>query len=61
MAHIHSITHNNIDLPSLKNSEVFESESEGQNQSFWQRLGELFWSYTNEAGKSDTKSYEGLL
>ena len=27
----------------------------------WRTLTELFWGYTEETGKADTKSFEGLL
>lgn len=28
---------------------------------FWHALADLFWGYTEETGKADTKSFEGLL
>jgi len=27
----------------------------------WQSLAKYFWAYTEEAGKAETKSFEGLL
>ncbi len=42
----------------------FEAEKEKATKLFLDRLSKLgraFWQYTEETGKTSTKSYEGLL
>ena len=50
-----------LDLSSLKNSPVEQASSPTPSVRFWQRLSKLFWAYTEESGKADTSSYDGLL
>lgn len=36
-------------------------KSNAESKSLWERILARFWAYTEETGKADTKSFEGLL
>ena len=50
-----------IELPSTERAPDWKTRSVTSLKGLAQRLGKLFWAYTEDAGESDTSSYKGLL
>ncbi|MGI9389506.1 MAG: hypothetical protein ACR2O1_05555 [Boseongicola sp.] len=61
MAQPLSTADNTIEIPSLKHAASNSAFSGISIRRFCQRLGKLFWAYTEASGKADTSSYNGLL
>ena len=61
MAHSLLVADKSVELSSLKNSDAEQTSAPATKGRFWQRMSAVFWAYTEESGKADTSSYEGLL
>jgi len=42
-------------------SKIQDSPTAPEKTGFWQTMAKWFWDYTEETGKADTRSFEGLL
>ncbi|SEN83056.1 hypothetical protein SAMN04488077_1354 [Roseovarius tolerans] len=50
-----------INMQSLKAVSKGSDQSIATDKTLWQSFSTLFWAYTEETGKAETKSFEGLL
>ena len=55
------ITDANTNTPTVKMVSPDRFKPTTLGWTFWQSLAKRFWTYTEETGRADTRTFEGLL